>query len=112
MEQRVKDAEAALLTAVAESAAARQYRESAELLKERPGVLEKILALRSETIDIYAGDQEEELLSGTERIAEAYEELQRIPEVNRFLESEEALVSMLKEIRAALFDAVNLYLPE
>ena len=81
-------------------------------IEEAFAMLEKILALRSETIDIYAGDQEEELLSGTERIAEAYEELQRIPEVNRFLESEEALVSMLKEIRAALFDAVNLYLPE
>lgn len=90
----------------------REYHRCRGVLEQYPGMLERIMDLRKQTIELYNTEDEEELSAGTESLDSQYEELQKIPEVNAFLESEEAIVRLLQNVSGAVTEAMGLTTPD
>ena len=111
MERTIQEASERLTEALLHSDVYERYRKSGEALRSKPGLFEQIMKLREETIDSYHNPEAGDLVESTERIAGLYEELERIPEVAAFLESEEELVRLLEDVNSRVFDSVELFLP-
>ena len=90
----------------------REYTRCEAVLRKYPGMLEQIMDLRKQTIELYHMEDEEALMRGTEELDRKYEEIQKIPEVNSFLEAEEAILRILQDISTRVTDALNLFTPD
>ena len=110
MEEEIRAAALQFAETLRDSRAYKGYMHCAEALKAYPDVFERIMELRRQTVAM--DSEEDDAPEQMEYLARCYEELQRIPEVNAFLEAEEDMVGLLKELNEALFTAVDLYLPE
>ena len=111
MEKEIELKTKQLIDAIKASDLYIQYETSCRALDGYPGVFDRLMELRMKTIALYENATEEELLEGSDALAEQYEELQKIPEVNAFLESEEELAHTLRKISAVVLKAVNMRLP-
>lgn len=111
MEESIRTSALQFVETMRSSHIYKTYVSSADALKAYPGVFERIMDLRRQTVDLYS-QGESGSMENVDSLELRYEELQKIPEVNAFLEAEEDMIRLLKELNRALFTAVDLYLPE
>ena len=101
-----------LIEAIRNSSLYNRYNASLAELEKHPGLFERLMDLRAQTMDLYEHAMEEELIEGSERLAEQYEELQKLPEVNEFLECEEELAKVLKIVSGDVLAAMEMRMPD
>ena len=101
-----------LIDAIKNSRDYQDYKHCSEAIDGMPGVFDKIMELRKLTVQLYHSDDEEALQRGTEDLAGRYDELLKIPNVNLFLESEEALLKILRDVSRNVMDAMELRVPD
>ena len=111
MDKQIIECTDQLIESIMTSTDYMDYRRSHKALGQFPGVIDQIMELRKQTIELYHTEEEEDILAGTEELGRQYEELQRIPEVNAFLEAEEELVRVLKEVSGKIINSVELQVP-
>lgn len=111
MEQTLKVETYRLIEVIRDSRTYTRYRNSVEALKKYPDIMNRLMDLRQKTIDLYEHAGEDVLVAESERLAGAYEELQKMPEVNEFLEAEEALVRALQTITDKVLDSIDMVTP-
>lgn len=111
MEKGLEAATEALVDAISRSEVYRNYEACASRLDKFPGVAEKIADFRRTTIDSYHDPDNSDLLGSSDKILEDYSEIQKIPEVNAFLEAEDALVRALQQINTQIVGAVDMKIP-
>ena len=101
-----------LITAIKESSLYRRYRAAVSALDSFPGVFDSLMELRKKTIELYEQGTEDELVTGSELLAVEYEKLQKIPEVNEFLECEEELARTLKDVSSLVLGSIDMETPD
>ena len=111
MEKSIKEASANMVRTIRESEVYRHYLECADALNSMPGVLDRVMELRAQTIDVYHGTDSDDFIEKSDHLAELRDERQKIPEVDAFLEAEEELVHTLQEVSGELSRAIRLYIP-
>ncbi|MEE3419597.1 MAG: YlbF family regulator [Lachnospiraceae bacterium] len=111
MEKGLETATLNLVRAIGQSEVYKQYEACAKNLDQFPGVLEKIAEFRRATIAQYHNPDNSDLLGSSDKILEDYSEIQKIPEVNAFLEAEDALVRALQQINSQIAGAVDMKVP-
>lgn len=89
-----------------------RYRASIAALDKYPGIFDRIMELRTETIRLYNDNEATDVMESSERLSRQYEELQKYPEVNEFLEAEEDLVHALKSAMREVADSLDLHVPD
>ena len=112
MEKEIADCMMNLIEAIRNSSSYKEYTKCEAELARFPGMPEQIMDLRKQTIELYDSGDEETVKSGTECLGLKYEEIQRIPEVNAFLEAEENLVRILQDISTGVSGSMNLLTPD
>lgn len=89
-----------------------RYRAAIASLDKYPGVFDRIMELRTETIRLYNDSEATDVMESSERLSRQYEELQKYPEVNEFLEAEEDLVHILKSAMREVAGSLDLHVPD
>ena len=109
---RIEDATEELLASIKESEVYLRYSESEKKLRERPGILENLDRLRRDIFHSYGNSAPGEFLNRADELQKQYMELQKIPEVNEFLEAEEELCRKIREIYIRMVREIVTYIPE
>ncbi|MCH4038414.1 MAG: YlbF family regulator [Eubacteriales bacterium] len=109
--RRIDEARDNLINTIKSAPVYTKYNESIKALDKYPGVFNQIMNLRTETIHLYHDQEGEDLIEASERLAQKYEELQKFPEVNAFLEAEEDLVGELKRLMRYVASSMELHVP-
>lgn len=112
MDEKIRECMSALIEAILSSGDYRDYKRCEEELSQYPGMLETIMDLRKQTIELYRCSSEDEFIAGTEELGRKYEVIQKYPEVNAFLEAEDAILRMLQDVSTGVSDAVIRLTPE
>lgn len=111
MEKGLEIATDELVGAISQSEVYRHYEICARALDQFPGAAEKISEYRRTTIARYHDPENSDLLGSSDKILEEYSEIEKIPEVNAFLEAEDALVRALQQINSRIVGAVDMKIP-
>ena len=78
-----------LIEAIRNSSEYSSYRKSLEALDRFPGLSDKIMELRSKTIELYHEENAGDLMEDSEELGNEFAELEKMPEISEFLEAEE-----------------------
>ena len=111
MEKKVQAATNHLIEVIRESELYERYQKSAAELEASPEILEQLMDLRIKTIRLYEEAPDEELYEESDKLSSDYEELQKIPEVNEFLETEEELADVLRTVSEQVLHSMNMRFP-
>ncbi|MDO4619882.1 MAG: YlbF family regulator [Lachnospiraceae bacterium] len=111
MDTAIRENADRLIEAIRNSSDYRNYQKCEAALDRFPGVFDQIMELRKKTIELYESVESGDLSETTEALRNEYEQLEKIPEVNAFLEAEENIVQILKELNCDLFNAVTIRVP-
>lgn len=111
MEKTVQAATEHLISVIRKSDLYERYQKSAAALEASPEIFERLMDLRMKTIRLYEEAPEEELYEESDKLSSDYEELQKIPEVNEFLETEEELAGLLRTVSERVLQSMNMRLP-
>ena len=101
-----------LISAVKNGSVYKQYCEALEVVNQNPELKKQIDELRVLNYRIQTESEEINLYEAIDHVDERMEELCRIPEVNRFMETELALCKQLQGISTAIHQGINLDVPE
>ncbi len=113
MEKNIRDCTGRLIESIRESRDYSEYRRRGqELLETSPAVFDRIMDLRRRKIELDSIDNEEIYTEHSERLERQFEELERIPEAEAFLEAEEAVMRSLQNIVTDVTREVALWVPE
>lgn len=88
-----------------------RYLKCEAALDKFPGMFERIAELRKATIAAYHDPDNKDLLALSDLLGRQYGEIQKIPEVNAYLEAEEELMRALQNIDSGIISALNLRVP-
>lgn len=111
MDKRITECTESLIRSIRESGVYEAYHSAAAELDRFPGMFDRIMDLRKRTIAVYHDPDNDDLLESSEDLVDEYEELQKIPEVNAFLEAEEELIRILQTVSESVIDCVDLRTP-
>lgn len=112
MNIRIRESVEKLIDSIQTSSEYQTYLSCEEALMQYPGMLDRILDLRRKTIETYNDPDKSDLVGVSEQLLAEYEELERIPAVNAYLEAEEEVVRILREVSRAVTGNVRLKMPE
>ena len=101
-----------LISAVKNGSVYKQYCEALEVVNQNPELKKQIDELRVLNYRIQTESEEINLYEAIDHVDERMEELGRIPEVNRFVETELALCKQLQGSSTAIHQGINLDVPE
>ena len=100
-----------LVESIKNCSAYKQYRKSERDLQKYPGLGEKLDLLRGDIFDMYSNSPGDEMLENAEQLERTYQEMQKIPEVNAYLEAEADLCRQIRDIYMRLIREVGIHLP-
>ena len=87
------------------------YRRARKAVASDPVLMQRIGEMREETIRLYRDPGDRDLAGVSAEIRSKYEDLFGRPEVNAYLEAEEALVGLIRSINADLLTGMGFILP-
>ena len=100
-----------LVQSIKNCSAYKQYRKSERDLRKYPGLGEKLDLLRGDIFEMYSNSPGDEMLENAEQLERTYQEMQKIPEVNAYLEAEADLCRQIRDIYMRLIREVGIHLP-
>lgn len=89
-----------------------RYEKALARLEQQQELKDKINQFRRLMFRLNSENSEIDLFEETDRVEQEYQELQKIPEVNAYLEAELELCRLLKTIEQRINGAIEIHLPE
>ncbi len=111
MDKEIQKSAEELIDVIRNSAQYRNYCSCMETLEEYPGLLDRIMELRKKTIEVYHASTSEDLLENSEELGREFKDLEKYPEVNAFLEAEEEMIHILKDLTSRIATSVDIRIP-
>ena len=108
MSDRVRTKARELAEELAASGTLRRYRKARAGLEGRPELLDEIRSMRSVMDRLYHGGEGEDLLDTTELIEEQFAELMNCPEATEYMEAEEELMRLLRDISSTVVSVADI----
>ena len=112
MNTRIRESVEALVESIRTSGEYQTYLSCEETLAQYPEILERILELRRKTIEMYSDPENQDLIAVSGQLLNEFGDLDRIPAVNAYLEAEEEMVRILREVSREVTGNVRLKVPE
>lgn len=112
MNSRIRESVDALVESIRTSDEYQTYLSCEETLAQCPEIFDRIRDLRRKTIEIYSNPENHDLIAASGQLLNEFGDLDRIPDVNAYLEAEEEMVRILREVSRAVTGNVRLKIPE
>ncbi|WP_274940836.1 YlbF family regulator [Chordicoccus furentiruminis] len=112
MDYEIEECTEKLVDSIRNSSDYRRYLECEEALEKFPGVFDQVMELRKKTIELYQDPDNGNLMENSDELGKEYERLEKLPEVNAFLEAEEDLVRILNNVSASVVNSVKMRVPK
>ncbi|MCR5293824.1 MAG: YlbF family regulator [Lachnospiraceae bacterium] len=81
-------------------------------LKAYPGTMKQLDSLRSDIVAMYSDSDGDELLERSEELSREYREMQKIPQVNAYLEAEAELCQEVRDIYKEIVSSIGIRVPD
>lgn len=109
---RIQDKTGELINCIQQGEIYERYEEALAVLEQHQELKDKINQFRGLMFWLNSENSEIDLFEETDRVEQEYQELQKIPEVNAYLEAELELCRLLKSIGQKINEAIEIHLPE
>lgn len=100
-----------LIDSIRQGEAYRRYVDCEKALSIYPGLEEQLDKLRRDTIEMYSTMSGDELLAHCDELTRRHQEMQKIPEVNAYIEAEAELCSEVRRVYRSVIDSIGIRMP-
>ena len=116
MESSVDACTDKLVKSILESRAYRRFIRAQENLDKRPDLKEQINQYRTDIFKLYEEGADEDLIDTSDILEKKFQSMQKIPEVNAYLDAETEICRMVREIYQRLIlypsaSSISMYIP-
>lgn len=111
MESSVDACTERLVESILESHAYRRFIKAQQALDECPGLKEKINKYRTDIFKLYA-DGGDDIINTADELEKKFQSMQKIPQVNAYLDAETEICRMVREIYQRLISETGVEEPE
>lgn len=105
MDSKVQESLQGLVANILDSEIYREYQKQLTLVKERPGLKDKIDEFRTRNLALQTGEQT--TFEQLDRFEREYEDFREDPLVDQFLASELALCRLLQKVNRIMVEAID-----
>ena len=112
MESSVDACTDKLVKSILESRAYRRFIRAQENLDKRPDLKEQINQYRTDIFKLYEEGADEDLIDTSDILEKKFQSMQKIPEVNAYMDAETEIIRMVREIYQRLITETGVEEPE
>ena len=112
MESSVDACTDKLVKSILESRAYRRFIKAQKALEQYPGLKEKINKYRTDIFKLYEDGVEDDIINTSDILEKKFQSMQKIPEVNAYLDAETEICRMVREIYQRLISETGVEEPE
>lgn len=100
-----------LIESIRQGDAYQRYIACEKALNVYPELEEQLDKLRRDTIEMYSTMSGDELLEHCDELTRRHQEMQKIPEVNAYIEAEAELCSEVRRVYRTVIDSIGIRMP-
>ena len=100
-----------LIESLRKGEAYQRYVACEKALRVYPELEEQLDKLRRDTIEMYSTMSGDELLAHCDELTRRHQEMQKIPQVNAYIEAEAELCSEVRRVYRSVIDAIGIRMP-
>ena len=112
MESSVDACTDKLVKSILESRAYRRFIRAQENLNKRPDLKEQINQYRTDIFKLYEEGADEDLIDTADILEKKFQSMQKIPEVNAYMDAETEIIRMVREIYQRLITETGVEEPK
>ncbi len=112
MESSVDACTEKLVKSILESRTYRRFIKAQKALEQYPGLKEKINKYRTDIFKLYEDGVEDDIINTSDMLEKKFQSMQKIPEVNAYLDAETEICRMVREIYQRLISETGVEEPE
>ncbi len=102
---------AKLIESIKRGEAYQHYVECEKALRVYPELEKQLDELRRDTVTMYSTMSGDELLAHCDELSRRHQEMQKIPEVNAYIEAEAELCHEVRRVYRTLIEAIGIRMP-
>lgn len=109
---RIQEKTDELIRCIQQGEVYERYEKALAIIEQHQDLKDKINQFCGLMFRLNSENSEIDLFEETDRVEREYQELQKIPEVNAYLEAELELCRLLKSIERKINESIEIHLPE